>query len=443
MAGLLSSQAGLAQSEGWPSLQGGPEHVGEAVGGAQPPLRKVWKSELPGDARLSPVALVPGLAVATGQARLVGLDPETGRVLWTVPRADGPLGTPAIDPALGSHGVVVFAEGDQAAKSGVAGLDLSSQKRVWTTPLSDVVIGSPTMDGGTVFVGSLDRSVSAIDALTGKVLWKRITSGSVKTSPAVAGGLVFVTSLDDRTGKARLAALDVFTGRIRWSYSPARLALGISSVTAGGDRVFVGFNDQSVRAFDAATGRLSWSEAVRAPFSPLSTLAFAGDSVYAVDDLGGVYRFAAGTGHRFWDYQFPSDVTWGSPLVTGSTVYVGMDDGTLAAIDVASGHLVWQTHLGLGPTGAVSPAGDLLLVPAIGPRGGIVAFDHDPQGQLVDEPSPTELDLGTALANFGGAFLMMTALILGLFRLLSRRQGRGPLVEAEPVGLPGSEGGEP
>src|SRR5207253_11265635 len=125
----------------------------------------------------------------------------------------------------------------------------------------------------TVFVGSLDRSVSAIDALSGKVRWKRVTSGSVKTSPAVAGGLVFVTSLDDSTGKARLSALDVSTGLTRWSYAPGRVALGISSATVGGDRVYVGFNDQSVRAFDATTGRLVWSEAVRAPFSPLSTLA--------------------------------------------------------------------------------------------------------------------------------------------------------------------------
>jgi outer membrane protein assembly factor BamB len=340
----------------------------------------------------------------------------------------------------------VFTEGDRPAKSAVAALDLSTRKRLWTTPLGDVVIGSPTMDGGTVFVGALNRSVSALDALTGRVLWKRITSGSVKTTPAVAGVRVFVTSLDDRTGKARLAALDVSTGRSRWTYSPARLALGISSVTVGGERVYVGFNDQSVRAFDAATGRLLWTQAVRAPFSPLSTLAFAGDSVYAVDDFGGVYRFAAGTGHRVWDYQFPSDVTFGSPLVAGRAVYVGMDDGAVAAIDVASGHLVWQTRFRLGPMGAVAPAGDLLLVPAIGPRGGIVALAHDPKGHLVDEPSPTELDLGAALANFTGAFLVMTAVILGLFRLLSRRReerGASAAMEVEGVGLPGSKEEEP
>ena len=328
--------------------------------------------------------------------------------------------------------MVVFTVGDKPANSAVAALDPSTKERLWTTPVSDVVIGSPTLDAGTVFLGALDRSVYAIDALSGKVRWKRVTSGRVNTTPAVAGGRVFVTSWDQRTGKVRLAALDVSTGLSRWSYSPSRPAPGaVSAVTVGGDQVYAGFNDQSVRAFSLSTGRLLWNEPVRASFSPLSSLAFSKGSVYAVDDLGGVYRFDAGTGHRFWDYQFPADVTWGAPFVAGSAVYIGMDDGTVAAIDVASGHLVWRAHLGLGPMGAFAPAGDLLLVPAIGPRGGIVAFARDPAGHLIDETSPSQLDLAAALANFSGAFLVMTALILGLFRLLARRGGPG-----EPTGVP-------
>ena len=402
-----------------------------------------------GDARVSSVAIVPGLAAATGRATVIGLDPVSGRPLWTAPRADGPLDTPAIDPTAGPHGVVVFTEGKQAADSAVAALDPSTQARLWTTPLGEVVIGSPTIDGGTVFVGARDRTVSAIDAVSGKVRWKRVTSGRVNTSPAVAGGLVFVTSQDEQTGKAQLAALDVATGESRWTYSPSHVGIGISSVTVGGNRVYVGFNDLAVRAFAQSTGRLLWTQAVRASFSPLSALAFSGGSVYAVDDAGGVYRFAAGTGHRFWDYQFPSDVTWGSPLITGSTLYIGMDDGTAAAINVASGHLVWRGRLPFGAMGAFAPAGDLLLVPAVGARGGVVAFAHDPLGRLIDQPSPTQLDIGAALANFSGAFLVMTALILGLFRLLARWRGiRMPPSVEEPgagagAGALRAEGTEP
>ena len=439
-AAILAScaqRAGAATSgQDWPQLQGGAEHTGAAPDAPRPPLKVIWRSGPSGDARVSSPAVIQGLAVATARNAVVGLDPVSGRVLWTAPRADGPLGTPSIDRAIGPHGAIVFTEGDRAANSAVAALDGGTRQRLWTTRVTDVVIGSPVIDSGTVYVGTRDRAVYAIDALSGKQRWRRITSGGVKSTPAVAGGRVLVTSLDDSTGKGRLSALDVATGASRWSYAPARPALGISSATVGGGRVYVGFNDQTVRAFALSTGRLMWAEAVRASFSPLSTLAFSDESVYAVDDLGGVYRFGAATGHRFWDYQFPSNVTAGSPLVATGAVYVGMDDGTVAAIDLETGHLVWRSLLRGGPMGALAPADDRLLAPAMGAGGGMVALGHDPNGRLIDQTSPTQLDLVGAVANFGGAFLVMTALLLGLFRWLARRRGtlEPLLAEERPVG---------
>jgi hypothetical protein len=162
--------------------------------------------------------------------------------------------------------------------------------------------------------------------------------------------------------------------------------------------------------------------------------------VYAVDDLGGVYRFDEQTGHRFWDYQFPANVTFGSPLVADEALYLGMDDGSVAALHVSNGHLVWRGRLALAPVGAWSPSGDLLLVSAIGPRGGILALTHDPGGVLIDEPSPTELNLPVALANFAGAFLIVAALLLGVFGVLGRRRrARG----GEDALVPGEEEHEP
>jgi Zn-dependent protease len=96
-----------------------------------------------------------------------------------------------------------------------------------------------------------------------------------------------------------------------------------------------------------------------------------------------------------------------------------MDDGTVAAVDVDRGHLVWQANGG-GEIGALAPAGDLLLAPVASGAGGILGFAHDPAGALLDQPSPTELDLTSSLASFGGAFLIITALLLGLFRFVLR-----------------------
>ena len=368
---------------------------------------------------MAAVVVAPGLVVGVARTHVVGLDPSTGDVLWTVDRARGPLAAAAIDPTAGPNGIVAFTEGDGPAKSALVGLDPSTRTRLWSLRLGDLARGSPTIDGGTVFVGSRDAFVYAVDAATGALAWKSRTTGGVNATPAVAYGRVFVVSEGEGTGEVRLAALDVSTGRSRWSYQQPRVALAPSAATVADGIVAVGFGDLVVRAFDAGSGRLLWTRQGRGPFNYPTTLASVRGSVYVLDDVGGVYRLDAKTGHRIWDYQFPANVTWSSPIISDRYVYVAMDDGTVAAIEDRSGHLVWQSRLG-GPVGALAPAGDLLLAPVASGGGGLVAFAHDPNGVLVDRRSPTELHLPVALANFGVAFLFMGALILGLFRFLLR-----------------------
>jgi hypothetical protein len=78
----------------------------------------------------------------------------------------------------------------------------------------------------------------------------------------------------------------------------------------------------------------------------------------------------------------------------------------------------------------------LLLAPALGPAGRLIAFRNDPAGHLVDVISPTELRLGPALANYGAALIIVMAGVLGLFALLARRMVRGiPAGELTEGGL--------
>jgi outer membrane protein assembly factor BamB len=423
-----------ADTQSWPMLQGGPAHQGSAQGAVAPPLKHAWQAVALRDDRFASVAVIPGLAVGVARTQVVGMDPSTGDVLWTVARADGPLSAAAIDPAVGANGIVVFTEGDQGGKSALVGLDPSNQKRLWSLSLGDLARGSPTLDAGRAYVGARDSFVYAADAATGLLLWKTRTPGEVNASPAVGEGRVFVVSENGITGDVRLAALDTATGRSRWSYPQPQAALGPSSATVADGVVYVGFGDLVVRAFNATTGRLLWTRLVRGPFTYLGSPGVAGGSVYVLDNVGGVYRLDARTGHRIWDYQFPADVRWSSSVVADRYVYVGMDDGTVAAIDDGTGHLVWRTKV-TGQVGALAPAGDLLLAPLVTGTGGIVAFAHDASGVLVDQPSPTTLDLPVALANFAGAFVIMTALLLGVFSFVIRpreeRPRAGTTVQAE------------
>jgi hypothetical protein len=151
--------------------------------------------------------------------------------------------------------------------------------------------------------------------------------------------------------------------------------------------------------------------------------------VYIADAEGAVYRFDERTGDRKWEFQFPASNTLaGSPLVSGRWVFFGSGDGTVGAVDVESGHLVWKVRFAGGGAGALTPAGDRLLVPILNRRGGILALERDPEGQLIDEESPTTLHVPLALANFAIAVVLIMVVILGLFRLLSlsaRRRGDG------------------
>ena len=426
----------------WISLQGGPEHLGVApAGGPGPPLAsdEVRPAGLTTrDGALSTPAIAGTVAVAVGPSSVTAFNVTSGSLLWSVPRTAGadqlPPLPPAVDPSAGSigKGLVVFIEGRGDADSSLVAADLPSGRRLWQVPMGGLALAAPTISDGSAFAASRDGHVYRVELDTGKSQTLPATGaldGNVDTGPAVWGAKVFVVAENGTTGRARLYAMDEATGAIVWSYSPSRTALGVSSVTVADGMVYVGFGDLSVRGLDASTGALAWTQPVRDLFSSRSSPSYSDGDLYVLDGGGGVYRFDGKSGKRKWDYQFSSFATWGAPLVAGDFLYVGLDDGTLAAIHRGSGHLAWRTVLQGGPVGALAPAtGGILLAPLLGKTGGVAALHHV-DGPLLDERSPTELRLPAALLGFAGAFAAVLASLLLLFRFAVR-----PRVRREPEG---------
>lgn len=363
---------------------------------------------------------------------------------WRLARAPGPLIPPVIDPAVGRAGIVVFAEGSRQRDAAVRAVDVVSRRTRWTARVGPVGFGGPTAADGRVFVGTTRQSVIGIDGRTGSLSWTVRTDGTVNTAPAVAGDRVFAVSENRQNGQATLYALRAGgcgspSCRPLWTFSPPGIAAGTSAPAVNGSTVYVGFGDRGVRAVDASTGRVLWTGNVRSLFSPRTSPAVDRNELYVVDGIGGVYRFDATSGRRIWDYQFPASVTSGAPLVVPgrpSIVYIGLDDGTIAAIQGDTGHLRWRTRAGSAPiaafAAATTDADALLLAPVEGRRGGLHSFVHDPRGRLVDEESPTTLDLGRAVLNFAAASVALTVLLLGFFRFLGLRQ---PPVPESPAAV--------
>jgi outer membrane protein assembly factor BamB len=425
--------AAAQETPTWPSFQGGPAHLGSATG-IRPGFSSQWRAAPEGDARLSVPVVAGTLAVSSGPGAVIGFDASTGTLLWTVARARGPIVPPALDPSAGEHGIVVYTEGADRKTSALVAIDPTTQDRLWRTALGDLSRSAPVVSDGRVFVGARDNLVYAVDLESGTIAWKARTQGQVDPSVAAAGGRVFAVSENPTSGRAALAAFRADNGKVVWTFSPSQLPSGATAPTVADGAVYVGFGDGTVRAVDAGTGAERWRAAVRLDFSPLSSPAYADGRVYLLDRAGGLYAFDGKTGKRSWDYQFDGAGEWGAPLVSQGFVAMGLDDGTVALLDSLTGHLVWQARLGAGPLGALATAGDLLLVPSIGTRGGVTAFRHDPAAKLIDRSSPTELRFGPAFLNYVVAGAVVLLVLIGAFRWLARRRPETVLADAPPPG---------
>jgi outer membrane protein assembly factor BamB len=423
LAGYLAAVpvASWAQpSLDWPMFQRSPAHDGVASGSAPAPaLRRAWRTDLPGDQRLSPAVAVGGVAVAVGPVSVVGFDPMTGATEWMIDRARGALVPAAIDAQAGDVGVVVYSEGTTAADSALVAVDLSDQEDLWRVALDAPSRTAPTIDRGAVFVGTHDGTVHAVGTDSGEELWTFAARGRVDTAAAVLADLVYVVAEDFDDGVARLHAIDRTSGEEAWDHAGAVGSVRVSAPTVAGGKVVAGFGDFTVRAFDAMGGGSIWEARVRSVSSPVSASASFGGDVFAADRSGSLYRLDGLTGDRVWDHQLPSDNVRGSPLVADGHVYLGFDDGTLAAFEGASGDLRWRVTLP-GPVGALAPAPGLLMVPSVSPLGGLFGYAHAADRPLVRMRSPTILRPGVAVANFVVAACVLVAGLLLLFSLVDR-----------------------
>lgn len=447
----FTGAAAAQEQPGWSQFQGGPEHVGVLADGPEPPYRVRWTLPAPAGEALSGAVVAGDLAVSVGEEAVYGIDVASGAVEWQVPRAGGPLSVPAL--GTGERGpILVYLEGPatddatdpspsatpptvtspsptadarSAEVSTLVAIALGDQTELWRTPLGELSRSGVTIDGAHAFVGDQDGTVYSVSLESGAIVWSQTVDGRVDTPLAVSDGRVVVVARNPDTPQVIVAAYDATSGERVW---PAAAVQGSSTAgsapVAGGDSVFVGSADRRIRALDARDGTERWATLVLSLFSPATSLAFDGRDVFAADISGGLYRIDASDGARRWSYHVNEVVFRSSPVVSGSAVLLGLGDGRLVAVDVASGHLVWESAPSPGLLGTIALSSDAVIAVKGGRSAGLIAFESDPDGALVDVPSPTELEVGSTLSRYAIAAVIVfgVAFIPGL--LARRRFGR-------------------
>ena len=306
----------------------------------------------------------------------------------------------------------------------------------WRAHLDGAVDGTAAVAGGMVFAGSAGGELAAFDLQTGERVWLQRGLGAISDSPAVDSGRVFVGTLT-----AHLRAFRASDGVPVWDWAgPPDAALWSSPVVHQGV-VLVGvaspYGDQPLVpgrlvGLDAQTGRERWTMCLLPGCAP-------GDGIWstpAIDAAGtafvgvgnpddAVLAFDPVSGRRKWmtslypDRQRDLDVGARPVVVTaGGRELVAEPgvEGTFAALDAATGEVVWSRTLVKGSAvhGLIaSPAfdGNNLYAASASPPNGIFALK--PADGAVVWRHATPLPVYSAPAVADGMVVFGTGAVFG------------------------------
>jgi outer membrane protein assembly factor BamB len=221
----------------------------------------------------------------------------------------------------------------RSALAGPAGSRVAAQ---WAFSAGDAVQSSPSLSGGLLYVGTDDTYLYALNSTTGQQVWAAPTPRGLRSSPALCSGEVVVGGRD-----GVVYAFDAATGAPRWSF-PTPRAFDSSPVVAADCAVYIG-GDEGV-LYKLVQGVQQWSHAFGdAVYSPAlsqdESVVFVASRYYTAAALD------AASGKVLW--TFPHASGFCSPTAVGfGLVFAAASDYALFALNASTGAQVWMFKTG-------------------------------------------------------------------------------------------------
>jgi outer membrane protein assembly factor BamB/endonuclease YncB( thermonuclease family) len=307
----------------------------------------LWKEcagELPVATAEATATLTPSPTEVPATPTPIPTEPPTPTATATAtpsPTETPPVGTSptasasATTPAVTDRPTAAMFRGGPSRTGVQPGPGLASPAKIpWEFQTTSAIFSSPAIVDGVIYVGSLDGSLYALDSHSGPPLWQFTTGAGIISSPAVADGVVYVGSED-----TNLYAIDAATGRQRWSFATGAEVSSSPAVADG--VVYVGGMDTYVYAIDAESGEELWKVRVGQAFSSPAVV----DGVVYIGGAQTLFALDAKTGNEIWRAQTGGPVE-SSPAVSGDTVVIGNDTGTILAVDRTTGNELWRFQAG-------------------------------------------------------------------------------------------------
>ncbi|MEV5829168.1 PQQ-binding-like beta-propeller repeat protein [Spirillospora sp. NPDC052242] len=264
-----------------------------------------WTYEPPAKYRY-PELMAPanGLLALIGDRTITGLDPATGRPLWT---REWPQASSVT--RYGIQGRTLLAGTiKEGGESRHLALDITTGAVRWSRPLETMLL--MPRDGDLIFAGSSRTTLDALSTGTGRKVWSADLPDAAQDSDdedalllnvRAANGLVYVNG-------PTVYALDPSTGRPRWTYTPSSPGGQTRPFLANGKYVYI-MDAPRLVALDARTGRRVWS--ADTPVSGTAPLVTAGGLICTgvTGSNSGLYGWDARTGRLVWNHPVSTPVS--------------------------------------------------------------------------------------------------------------------------------------
>ena len=262
---------------------------------------------------------------------------------------------------------------------------LTGFSKLWSDGISAKLAGGLVAAYQTVFLGTENGLVVALDAETGAVKWQAAVRGEVLASPVVDEGLVVVN-----TGSGILYALDARTGAEKWTYEsevPPLTLRGIAAPTIASGGAVVGTASGKLAVTILENGQVAWEQTIAAPSGSTelerlvdidSQALVLGGTAYVISYNGTLAAVELRTGRVIWKREYRS---YRRLSIDANYLFVVDDKSQVYALDRRNGVESW-THISLRgrELTAATPTGDYVVV---GDKYGYLHWLSQSDGELV------------------------------------------------------------
>lgn len=329
------------------------------------------------------------------------------RLKWRVTVGLGDA-TPAL---VGDRLFVFVRQGEQEV---VLALDPEDGKPIWRQQYAAPAVtgpaaqyqgprSSPAVGGGKVVTLGVGGTIHCWDAALGTLLWRQndftnpVPMFFTAMSPLISDGRCLAHL--GGAGQGTFVALDLFTGRPKWTWAgdgPAYASL--APLTVGEVKQIVVQTEKHLLGLALADGRLLW----RVPTPPQSGYWNSASPVVAGNTV--IYT-GQGTGTRALEITrqgeawVPKELwhnpqlgtVYNTPVLKDGQIFALSDRGRLFCLAAQSGRTAWISTNRFSQFGSILDAGSVLL--ALPEKSGLVAFRpsadrYEELGRLKPSESP-------------------------------------------------------